>query len=179
MLEIYCVKTQRASEHRDVRALLALAWREHGAGPMPEIVYEDGGRPRFASGPLFFSLSHSRTLAVCALSDREVGADAETVRPVRPALPRRILPEEELRWMERQPGPDRAFLALWTAREAWAKRTGRGLGSIFPRISLRERIENEGLFFEVRAVRDCIVTVCTDRGEAARWTVLDALPAEG
>ena len=97
--------------------LLALACREvWGLTELPPVEWEPGGRPRFAAAEnRWFSLSHTRGAAVCALWDRPVGVDVEAGRKVSSRLQERLGARGE-----------EDFLRRWTCREAAAKRLGLG-----------------------------------------------------
>ncbi|MBQ3276857.1 MAG: 4'-phosphopantetheinyl transferase superfamily protein [Oscillospiraceae bacterium] len=82
------------------------------------------GKPRLPGGAEF-SLSHSGALAVLAVNDTRVGADAERIAPVREALRPRVLTAEERRWTEED--PERRFAFLWTRKEAVLKYLGCGI----------------------------------------------------
>lgn len=79
------------------------------------------------------SLSHSGGwIAAATTCSGRVGVDIEAARPVSPALARRCLADSELAWWEQAPvGRARTlrFLRLWTAKEAYVKATGAGLGT--------------------------------------------------
>lgn len=66
------------------RQLLAWSVRRHwGFISLPELAQWQRGKPYFPHLPRCqFNLSHSGTLALCALSDRPVGVDIQMVRPV-------------------------------------------------------------------------------------------------
>ena len=95
-----------------------------------------GGKPFVVGAPLRFNLSYSANLAVLALTGgAEVGIDVELVtsegglaRDV-PLLSSRVLNAAENACLAQVPPGDRlrAFLALWTAKEAQMKLTGEGL----------------------------------------------------
>lgn len=95
------------------------------------------GRPRMEDPEApTFSLSHSGRLAVlaCDVAANRVGVDVEQVRWVREArgLARTCLDERELAWWHHQTGNEsRAFLWLWTRKEATAKLLGVGLARDF------------------------------------------------
>ena len=77
-----------------------------------------------------FSLSHSGFFVACAVSSREIGADIEALRPIRPALAKRVCTPEELRYISAGGEFDSArFLAVWTAKEAYCKYTGEGIAA--------------------------------------------------
>ena len=92
------------TERGQAWALLALAAREHWAlSPLPAVVREDRGKPRFARVPdRHFNLSHSGPLALCALDGAPVGVDVQVVKEWRAGLPARVCAPEELAWLERR-----------------------------------------------------------------------------
>lgn len=97
--------------------------------------YGEHGKPRVAGGGLRFSLSHSATLALVAVSaEREVGVDVEDVRPVprAAALAERCFAAVDARWIA-DAAPQRRdlrFLRIWTAMEAILKAEGTGLAGL-------------------------------------------------
>lgn len=175
MLEVYMAPCRKGQGHALAHALLAEAYQRHVGVPMPALARTAEGKPYFPDGSLHFSLSHTGTMALCAISDQEVGADAETVRPVRRGLPERVLTAEELDWLARQEDRKTAFFALWTGKEAWVKLTGRGLqwrprdvglfcGGDAPAV--------DGAALTTHQALGAVITVCTRAPEAAAWTVL-------
>jgi 4'-phosphopantetheinyl transferase len=91
------------------------------------------GKPRLTGArAMSFSLTHSGASALVAVcQDGEVGIDVERVRPRARlhALAERVLTVAELESWKARPEPEklRAFLDLWTAKEALLKATGHGL----------------------------------------------------
>lgn len=94
----------------------------------------DNGRPE-CDPPLDVSLSHSGGwIAVASSESARVGVDVETVRDVSPSLAQRCLSSSELAWMEQDADlRTLRFLRLWTAKEAYLKAIGVGLGGPDPR----------------------------------------------
>ncbi len=85
-----------------------------------------------ADPPVAVSLSHGGGwIAVAAYVHGRVGVDVEAGRDVAPALARRCCSTAELAWLERAADAqtlDERFLRLWTAKEAYLKAIGTGLG---------------------------------------------------
>jgi len=85
-----------------------------------------------ADPPVALSLSHGGGwVAVAVNVHGRVGVDVEAERPVAPALARRCCSTAELTWLERADDAqtrDERFLRLWTAKEAYLKAIGTGLG---------------------------------------------------
>jgi 4'-phosphopantetheinyl transferase len=91
---------------------------------------DDDGR-----APLRFNLAHADDVALVAVGwRREVGVDIEREAPDRADLDvaRRLFSADEAVALAGMPAPlrCRAFFALWTAREAYAKAIGRGLDAM-------------------------------------------------
>lgn len=91
------------------------------------------GKPELAAFPeLSFNVSHSESFAMIAVAaGAPVGVDIEIERPRSrlDALAARVLSDDEhAEWLEAEP-PERvrAFLARWTAKEAYLKAIGAGI----------------------------------------------------
>ena len=114
--------------HEAGRALLAaLYWAETGL-ELPPIAVEARGKPYFPGSAWHFSVTHTSRRAFCALSDREIGIDAEELdRNVNLALAEKILSPEEKAQFDAAGDKRRALLTFWVLKEAQAKRTGEGL----------------------------------------------------
>ncbi len=99
------------------------------------------GKPRLKSSPLRFNLSHSGGLLLLALAwDQEVGVDIEHLRhdfvPEDLAAPV-CSPQEQTALRQTAPAERHAaFLALWTAKEAYVKARGMGLSFPLPQLTL-------------------------------------------
>ena len=126
-----------------------LAW---GLEPMPALRRAEGGKPCFADLPgLEFNLSHSGSLALCALDRRPVGVDIQVVKQWRPGLPGRVCAPEELAWLEGRGDLWSAFALLWALKESRVKESGRGLTSPISAISIplpaEGPVQLDGLWF--------------------------------
>ena len=91
------------------------------------------GKPYIPSLPGFhFSLSHSGSAVLCAVSDRPLGCDLERPRRFDPALVRRFFHPEEAEYLFSLPEQARpeAFFRFWTLKESYMK--ARGLGFALP-----------------------------------------------
>jgi 4'-phosphopantetheinyl transferase len=135
----------RLARHRDrwtaargaLRAILGAYLRRAPAGLRLE---SDGhGKPYLHHGhgpaPLRFNLAHADDVALVAVAwRRDVGVDVERERPDGADLEiaRRLFPADEAAALARLAPPlrGRAFVALWTAHEAYAKAVGRGLDAM-------------------------------------------------
>ena len=121
-----------------------------------QLVVGDDGRRRLEHSqraPLFASISHVRTLVAVAVGARPLGVDLESSGQPRDwlALARTMFSPAEVQALADTPGSDleTRFLATWTLKEAWAKRSGRGL--------------------QRQAARRCTAQAC-DGAAAEAWT---------
>ena len=95
-------------------------------GVAPTLVYGENGKPYLANRPgTFFSITHSDKWVFLAVSDGEIGIDAQAPRKVCPRLAARSTSPEELAWVKLNTEPH--FTRLWTMKEAYLKYTGTGL----------------------------------------------------
>ena len=114
--------------HEAGRLLLAQLYREKTGEPMPEILTGPRGKPYFAEGNLHFSISHTKHYAFCALSEKNIGIDAEEMdRTINLQLADKILsPREKIRFAQAE-DPRAALLKLWVLKEAAGKLSGEGI----------------------------------------------------
>lgn len=101
--------------------------------------YEPSGKPvladAFASSKLWFNLTHSLGLALCAVScDRLLGIDLEYIRPITDvlSLAKRYFSPGEYAVMRSLPPQQmqKVFFRYWTCKEAYLKATGVGLAQL-------------------------------------------------
>lgn len=161
-MDLYlCENTTR---REDAYALLAHAVRRRwGLDTLPVMARGEHGKPYFPAFPQYhFNLSHSGSLALCALDERSVGADIEVIRPHHPKLAQRICSRSELAWLEGQEDKISALCQLWTRKEALVKHRGTGLTvplrSI--RVPLPPAAEQDGLHFYSLATAQFCLCAC-------------------
>ncbi len=116
-MRIYVSEMHDKNGSQAVRELLAYGFREMYGEELPEIAKTDKGKPYFPTVPnVHFSLSHTDTHVMCAISDRPVGCDIQLVRQVSERLKHRTCTEKELEVFD--------FFQLWTLKESWIKLNG-------------------------------------------------------
>ena len=108
------------------RALL----QEYGIDENPLFEYGVHGKPLLVGhSDIHFSLSHCQQAVACAVSDKPVGIDIETVRSYHESLVHYTMNDEEVAHITSSPRPDVAFIRLWTQKEARLKMTGEGISN--------------------------------------------------
>ncbi|MBR2868547.1 MAG: 4'-phosphopantetheinyl transferase superfamily protein [Clostridia bacterium] len=96
--------------------------------PSESIVFgrTEKGKPYTVNTDLFFSISHSDNIVVCAISENEIGIDVEKIRNVRLRIAEKFASPEELTYI----GDNlNRFFEIWTLKEAFFKCKGTGLGA--------------------------------------------------
>ena len=128
MLRLSGQQLGEADGHTVAYQLLEKLWQEETGKPFPTIARTEKGKPYFSGEKLHFSITHTKTCAFCALSDRPVGIDAEPqTRKINPAHAQKLLSPEEYMQYENATDPHRALLTFWVLKEAEAKCTGEGI----------------------------------------------------
>ncbi|MBR2366812.1 MAG: 4'-phosphopantetheinyl transferase superfamily protein [Oscillospiraceae bacterium] len=150
------------------RALHPFGLREQDA----EITLGAHGKPYLAGrDDLFFSLSHSGSIALCAVSDRELGADVQECRDVREELLRRVCTEAEYAALAScaQEEKKKLFLRLWTAKESYLKYLGTGLTRDPGRLAILQNgvpvPPERGLWLHEYELGTCRVCICCHDSE--------------
>lgn len=134
----------RYRHERDQRLCLA-AYRllqralmtEYGINELPQFTYDANGKPTLAGHPhIHFSMSHCQTAVACAVSDRPVGIDIETLDHYSEEVATRVMNEDEMRQILEAPNPNATFTRLWTMKESRFKLTGDDCGGDITRMLL-------------------------------------------
>lgn len=132
MLKLYCADMRGADELRAKRrgrspqrgsafgvSLLEYAVRDTWGMELPELSAPGTGKPVFVNCPdKHFSVSHSKTHVLVALSDAPVGADLETRREISQQSMQMIMNGQEMQEFD--------FFELWCLRESVYKLNGAG-----------------------------------------------------
>lgn len=121
----------------------------------------DSGKP-YLPGGIFFNISHSGKLAVCTLSQSEVGCDVEEILGIRNGALTGAFSDAEIKYIGDDP---ERFYALWTAKESYIKFSGATIASIKD-ISLSAnvscgQIEIKGAHITSGRINNYIYAVCS------------------
>ncbi len=109
-------------------------------------VKNNHGKPCAENLPVYFSVSHSTDMVICAVSDKEIGIDIERTKPFNPNAAKKFATEKELEYIRSN---ENGFFEIWTLKEAYFKCIGTGLGADIKNVS-----------FEILTDK----VVCSDRG---------------
>ena len=145
-----------------------------------DIVADENGKPGLRDGSLFFSLSHSGPFALCAVSDKVLGADIQEQKPFNERLARRFFSAEELAYILGSEDRNAAFSQVWALKESYIKAVGLGLKLPLDSFSLKfeKRIELRGEPWKLwhRCVNGCHIAVCSSSdAEAEIFREIDRL----
>ena len=139
----------------------------------------------------YFNISDTKNIAVCAVSDKEVGIDIEHTRELKDPLIRRAFTPDEINFAKSLPEDKQLlyYTRLWNLKESVMKWYGLGFllppediniiinntdlsGDISPdiQVSLSDRIvskhdeldHNNDLKFTLYTHEDCLITVCSE-----------------
>ena len=98
----------------------------------PSFDVTSNGKPYLAGEEsLYFNLSHSEEMVMCAISEKEVGCDVEKKAVLDRRIAEYVMTEFELERiydLERDVEQQEMFFRLWTLKESYMKATGFGIG---------------------------------------------------
>lgn len=117
-----------------------------------EIEYVSNGKPVYRNQDIHFSLSHSGSYVVCAVSDKNIGVDIEGIRRNAIKVAKRFFTTAECEWI----GSDvHRFSRIWTLKEAYAKLTGDGIAAAVSRAEFKH--EADKVVKALKVVKDMAV----------------------
>lgn len=120
------------------------------------------GKPSLLSHPNFhFNLSHSGQYVACVVGDSAVGIDVEEIKQADLKIAERFFTENETRYILSRPDNEqsKAFYRIWTMKEAYIKREGKGLS--IPLNSFNVLIESDAYFYNIFENIEAVCHVCT------------------
>ena len=118
--------------HEAAYGLLRRALEKDWGYPEAKTEKNGAGKPFLPERPdLHISVSHTKGLVCCAVSERPVGVDCETYREVSLRAAERVCTKGELEYLRAEKTPCARFLTLWTLKESISKLRGVGLRESF------------------------------------------------
>ena len=117
--------------------LLRFALKEEGITDY-NILKGEHGKPYIENENIFFNLSHSGKVCICAVSDKEVGCDVEKLGKANMKVAKRFFSPEEFMALENadESEKDDLFFRIWTMKESFIKAVGTGLGMALDSFSI-------------------------------------------
>lgn len=110
----------------------------------PLFEYNEHGKPSIVGHPeIYFNFSHCKEAVICAISERPVGVDVESVRSFNDSLVHYTMNDAEIREIESAENRAVAFIRLWTKKEAALKLIGTGISN-----DIKDVLRQEGLCFD-------------------------------
>lgn len=129
MIKLYfthTVNVNTISEHF-IRKVLGEYLSIHGDNL---VIYRNQyGKPYLKDYPnIHYNLSHTNGVIVCAVSDQFIGIDIERIRKIKKRIVKRYFTIEEQNYIfATDKGIDERFTKIWTMKEAYVKREGKGI----------------------------------------------------
>lgn len=117
--------------------------QEYGITEKPIFEYGDHGKPSIIGhDDIYFNLSHCRTAVACAVSDKPIGIDIESIRPAKESIIRYAMNDDEAKQILESENPDLEFTKLWTKKESLLKLTGEGINDNMKNVLSPENMKN-------------------------------------
>lgn len=153
--------------------LLLKALKEYGVEKFV-LGYTETGKPYIKDNPVYFNFSHSKNGFVCAVSQKEIGADIqEVVKPKKTTLEKACTEKEKNLAAE----DDVAFTRLWTLKESIIKRNGATIADYgkYEFATDEKDFYAYGNHFVSLIEEDFVITVC---GEFEKAEFIKVKPTE-
>ena len=131
--------------------------KEYGITENPIFEYNEHGKPSIVGHPeIYFNLSHCKEAAICAISDKPVGVDVESIREFKDSLVNYTMNDEEKAEMASSSNPAATFIRLWTMKEATSKLIGTGITN-----DVKSLIDTTKYKYNTTEKESYIYTICS------------------
>lgn len=145
----YRIEDAQRSLWGDILARYAIS--KSAAIENKQIVFGDNGYGKpvlLGSSAIHFNISHSGSRVACAIDNRPVGIDVESIKPVDLKIAERFFSKDEYRELLEKDEEMRLtyFYMLWTLKESYIKADGKGLA--IPLDSFTVSIRNDRVFIQ-------------------------------
>ncbi len=138
---------------------------------------KEHGKPYIENAPFRFNISHCDGLVVCAVSENEIGIDAEAIRTVADRVMKRCYSDSEVAYVNSFRDKDIEFTKLWTLKESYVKLTGTGIATDLKAVSFDLKnataFSDDVSFSQLVINNKYIVSLCKE--EKAERISFDAL----
>lgn len=117
------------------------------------IYFGEHGKPY--TDDFCFSISHSKDMVFCAVSDSEIGIDAESYREIKRRDNYKLFTKAENNYVNSADDLSAAFLTVWTKKEAYVKLLGSTIKD-----AATDTFSLEGYKFTTEYKNGYIITIC-------------------
>ncbi len=137
-----------------------------------EYEFSKYGKPYIKNNKeIYFNISHSNELAICAISNKEVGCDIEKITKYNEKVVKKCFSLKEIDYINNSLNKDEAFTRIWTYKESFLKTIGIGINdkmnefSIVPKnkdIIIEQNINNKKYKLVEFRKEDYIISICEE-----------------
>lgn len=120
-----------------------------------ELTYNEYKKPYLKDIPLYFSISNTKNITICAISDNEIGVDIE-YKQYKEQIKEKAFTKAELELINKSTDKETTFTTMWTIKESFVKMLGIGLSYGLSRVNSIEIKENVQIIDE----GNYIISIC-------------------
>lgn len=142
----------------------------HGDGREADIKHGSHGKPFISEKNVFFNISHSDGVCLCAFSGSEIGADIQRLSSPKSAVLERVCSRDEADIIKSADSPEKLFTKCWTLKEAYLKHSGEGIAgglssADFSSVLTQEHFYKDNLYFVSKSEDEFCFSVCSREKE--------------
>ena len=142
-----------------------------------EYSYVENGKPYLKNYPnIHFNLSHSENVALCSVSDCNIGCDIEIISSYNSNIAKRFFTENEYNLISLTTDIStkaELFFRIWTLKESYLKLSGKGLSgglnsfeiNIENNITAKENDALKPVFFREYTFKNYRIAVCSGKND--------------
>lgn len=164
MTKVYFLKIENAVSYSEVFARQVIGQWLGVEGSSLVIGINEFGKPYLRDyRDAHYNIAHKKRAIVCALSDQPVGVDIEGVKNFNKRVAERFFTQNEQDYIfARKRNQELRFAKIWTRKEAYVKRIGKGLTIPFNSFDVLKLEQNNVLIY-TEYVGGYVISVCHSR----------------
>jgi len=134
-----------------------------GISEIPEICFNDYGKPFFINEKIYFSISHCDGAVCCCVSECDVGTDIQDKIYSYEDIAESVLSENELGLLHGSDVPAETFTELWTFKESYLKFKGTGITDSLSDIDFLSFRKKEKICFSTVWKNNFCISSCSEK----------------
>ncbi len=157
MIKVYFSKIEAAENHSECFTRSILSDYHDMDSDSLVVCKNEFGKPYLRDYPnIHYNISHIKGVIVCAVSDKPVGIDIERVKKINKRIVERYFTQNEQSYIfASKENQDERFVEIWTRKEAYVKRIGKGMAIPFETFDVLKKEEIMTLWFGIYCIAVC------------------------
>jgi len=160
MIKLYFAEVEDSQFHSECFTRIILGKNLSVDSDSLVICKSEFGKPYLRDYPnVYYNISHTKGVIVCAVSNKPVGVDIERIKKFNHRIVERFFTQNEQNYiLSMKENQNERFTEIWTMKEAYVKWLGTGMKKPFNTFDVIKL--NNDVFIYTKYINRYIVSIC-------------------